>query len=427
MKRMKGIVLLFICFAWISVPASGVHQKTAPGPKPYRTGYLKVGDGHEIFYQLGGNPEGVPVMVLHGGPGGSCSPAMFHYFDLSHYKVILHDQRGSGKSRPRNRLEGNNTQALVRDIEALRLKLGLGKVILFGGSWGSTLALAYGETYPSHVSAIVLRGVFTATTAEINHFYHGGTAIFFPDVFEKLQKAVDRPKQLNYPQQLLDKLLSKDEKVRNAAARAWAGYEIRLVSISMTDRLTRQILDNIGPEGVYTFALMENWYMAHHCFLPEGELLKNAGRLAGIPVIMVQGRYDVICRPLAAWNLHKRLPGSKLWFAPMSGHSSHEPNIDRLLKKAMRELETIPAETVSGGDRKTVIGRIEKGADGWVLIVNPESRSRISYTLAGKLSKKAAALNGKTVTVSGVIIRTSPWSGQILNPRIQTLKKDVNK
>ncbi len=349
MNAMTKFLVISACLVWMGIPTQGASPASFQQLKPYRTGFLKVGDGHEIFYQLGGNPRGVPVMVLHGGPGGSCTPDMFHYFNLSHYNVVLHDQRGCGKSRPRNRLKGNRTQALVHDIEMLRQTLGLGKIILFGGSWGSTLALAYGETYPDHVSAIVLRGIFTATKDEIDHFYHGGTAAFFPDVYEKLQKTMDDPNRFNYPQQLLDKLLSKDESVRAGAARAWTGYELRLISLTMTDAKTERILDRIGPGGLYTFALMENWYMAHHCFLKEGQLLKNAGRLAGIPVIMVQGRYDVICRPLAAWRLHRCLPDSKLWFAPQSGHSSHEPNIDRLLKKAMKTLETIPLQAVGNG------------------------------------------------------------------------------
>jgi proline iminopeptidase len=325
----------------LTAACCSTHSAKEPttAPKPYKTGYLKVGQGQEIFYQLGGNPDGRSVMVLHGGPGGYCTPDMFQYFDLKKYNVILHDQRGCGQSHPKNDLTGNNTQSLVNDIEKLRTHFKLGKVVLFGGSWGSTLALAYAETYPDHVSGIILRGVFTATKAEIDQFYHGGTADHFPEVFARLQKAVDHPETLNYPQQLLDKLQSDDAAVRAAAARAWTGYEIRLVSLDMTDARTEEILDKIGPAGIYTFALMENWYMAHNCFLEEGQLLRDATRIADIPVIMVQGRYDVICLPRAAWNLHKVLPKSKLWFAADSGHSSHEPNITRLLKKAAAEFE----------------------------------------------------------------------------------------
>lgn len=332
------ILCAMLLLAAACSPTTSEKSPESPQPPmPYKIGYLKVDDPHEIYYQLGGNPEGTPVMMLHGGPGGSCGPYMFDYFDLDRWNVILHDQRGAGKSRPRNELTDNNTQALVRDIEALRNHLGLKKVVLFGGSWGSTLALAYAETYPENVSGIILRGVFTATRQEIDDFYHGGTAAFFPEAYERLQSIIPDPATLNYPQQLLELLQSEDPEIRRKAGYEWARYETRLVFLNLPDEKVDPLLEQYG-DATYTFSLMENWYMAHNCFLDDGQLLEHADRIAHIPTIIVHGRYDMVCRPRAAWALAKRLDNCRLWFVPASGHASNEPAMTEHLKRAAREL-----------------------------------------------------------------------------------------
>jgi proline iminopeptidase len=307
-----------------------------PEIKPYETGYLKVSGIHEIFYQLGGNPKGRPVMVLYGGPGGGRTPADFRYFNPAKFHIVLHDQRGCGLSKPLVELRENTTGNLVKDIEKLRSHLGLGKVILFGGSWGSTLALAYAETYPQNVSGMVLRGVFTATKGELDHYYHGGTAWFFPDAHEALLSCIGQPEKKNYASQLLERLRSGDPATRDRCARAWVKYEGKIAFLEMSDQTLDKVLQGMN---LYTISLLENYYMANACFLKEGQLLNDAGKLFDIPITIINGRYDSICPPLTAYRLHKRLPKSKLVIVERAGHAAWEPGIEAELLKAMREFE----------------------------------------------------------------------------------------
>jgi proline iminopeptidase len=285
----------------MAVNTAAVAQTTQPASQlrdyyppiePFKTGYLKVSDLHEIYYELCGNPAGIPVIVLHGGPGSGCYPSLRRYHDPAKYLIVLHDQRGSGRSKPKNELRENDTQNLVEDIEKLRTHLKLERVQLFGGSWGSTLALAYAQAYPQNVSSMVLRGVFTATKWEIDHFYHGPVAEYFPMVYERMQSALPNPEKKNYPKQFLAMLQSEDPQVRDRAARAWGGYESRIAAVGRTDADVENSLKSWDPYG---FSLIENYYMAHNCFLKEGELLGGGYKLADVPTIIVQGRYDVIC------------------------------------------------------------------------------------------------------------------------------------
>jgi len=307
-----------------------------PEIKPYQTGYLKVSSLHEVYYQVGGNPKGKPVMYLHGGPGGGCSAHDFRYFNPQKFNIVLHDQRGSSQSKPYGEIRENTTENLVEDIEKLRKHLRLDRVILFGGSWGTTLALAYAETYPQNVAGIVLRGVFTATRAEIDHYYHGGAAKFFPEVYRELAASLDHPDRNDYPAQLLAKLMSDDPAVRDRYARIWFRYEGGIALLKKSEEMIEAFLRGHNP---YAIALMENYYMANGCFLAEGQLLKNAGRLAAIPVVIINGRYDMICPPAAAYELHRSLPKSTLYIVPDAGHAAFEPGIQAELLKAMRGFE----------------------------------------------------------------------------------------
>jgi len=332
----KAIVLgWIICVCWPGSAARG--QERGGEPAPYRTGHLRVSAEHEIFFQLGGSAEAQPVMVLHGGPGAGCSPRDFGYFDLKKFHVVLHDQRGCGRSRPYGELRDNDTPHLVGDIEKLRRHLGLGKVLLFGGSWGSTLALAYAEAYPQNVAGMVLRGVFTARRGEIDHFYHGGAGKFFPEAFAALQESLDRPRDLDYPQQLLEKLRSADPAVRERATRAWVRYESKLAFLNISDADIEKWLKGYNP---FAFALLESHYMANRCFLEEGQLLNEAGRIADIPTVIVNGRYDVICPPATAYELHGKLKNSRLVIVDASGHSSAEAGIRDALLAAVRGFES---------------------------------------------------------------------------------------
>lgn len=302
-----------------------------PEIEPFETGRLKVSEIHELYYELSGNPEGIPVIGLHGGPGGSSSPWMRRLTDPSKFLVVLYDQRGAGKSTPSGDLRENDTGALVRDIDRLRDHLGLGKVVLFGGSWGTTLALAYAETHPENVSALVLRGVFTAARDEIDHFYHGGSAIHFPDAFADLLSALPDPERRPLPAYMLELIQGSEGEERLRYCRAWARYEATMATLQITDAFRERMKKWVEGEGVCTFSLFENHYMANGCFLEEGQLLKDAGRLAGIPTYIVQGRYDVICPPRTAWRLHRAIPGSTLVLADAAGHSGSEPETERAL------------------------------------------------------------------------------------------------
>lgn len=335
---LKKIFLL--SFALTLISSICLSQKLGgqlfPPIQPYETGYLKVSDIHRIFYQLGGNPEGKPIMVLHGGPGAGCDAGYFRYFNPEKFHIILHDQRGAGKSQPYAELKENTTMDLVEDIEKLRKHLGLGKVILFGGSWGSTLALAYAETYPENVDGMILRGIFTATKAEIDHFYHGGAGKFFPEVYEELASILDEPEKKNFPQQLLTKMQSPDSLTQDKYARAWARYEGKIAFLNMPDAQLEKILDR-WP--YLAFSVIENHYMAHGCFLEEGQLLNNTDKIAGIKTILINGRYDVICPPITAYQLHQKLKNSKLVIVERAGHSSSEPGIKKALLEAARTFE----------------------------------------------------------------------------------------
>jgi proline iminopeptidase len=224
----------------------------------------------------------------------------------------------------------------VEDVEKLRKHLGLDRVVLFGGSWGTTLALAYAETYPQNVAAIVLRGVFTATRSEIDHYYHGGAAKFFPEVHRELAASLDHPERHDYPAQLLAKLMSKDPAVRDRYARVWLRYEGGIALLRKSDEMIEGLLRRYDPFGI---ALMENYYMANGCFLEEGQLLQNAIRLADIPMVIINGRYDMICPPAAADQLHRVLPKSTLIIVPDAGHAASEPGTQAELIRAMRRFE----------------------------------------------------------------------------------------
>ena len=342
MRRSRGLCIPACIFLLASGGAAFGQAKSDentldlyPEIEPYQTGYLKVSDMHEIFYELCGNPEGKPVMILHGGPGGGCYPALRRYHDPEKYLIILHDQRGAGRSKPYGELRENTTPNLVEDIEKLRKHLKLGKVQVFGGSWGSTLGLAYAETYPGSVSSLVIRGVFAGTQAEIDHFYHGGVAYYYPEIYERLQAIMPHPERHDYPAQLLEMLRSEDPEIRNKASKGWAAYEMRVAQLEENDGHVAEMLQRWDP---YDFSLLENHYMVNRCFLKEGQLLENAGKLTGFPTFIVQGRYDVICPPITAYKMHQVIPGSKLIITEACGHSGGEPRTRTALIEITRKL-----------------------------------------------------------------------------------------
>jgi proline iminopeptidase len=307
-----------------------------PEIEPYESDYLKVSDIHEIYYELCGNNEGKPVFVLHGGPGSGCSPFMRRFFNPDRFLIVLHDQRGAKRSRPYAEIEENTTQHLVEDIERLRKHLGLEKIILFGGSWGATLGLAYAETYPENVSGAVLRGVFTATKDEIDHFYHGGASRFFPDIYDRLLAELPDPDRRPLPAYLLELIQCDDPAERKKYSMAWARYETKIAVLEISDEEVDQIYEEYDP---FSFALLENYYMANACFLEEGQLLRDTNKIRGIPFTIVNGRYDMVCPLRTAYVLHKKLPGSRLVIAESAGHWMGDRYVQQALLEAMKDFE----------------------------------------------------------------------------------------
>lgn len=334
---MRYVLTLLIVIASAAVTAQGEETPLWPEIEPFRSDHLEVSDIHQIYYELCGNPDGKPVFVLHGGPGGRCSPYMRRFFNPDRFLIVLHDQRGAGQSKPYAEIRENNTQNLVKDIERLRSHLGIDReMVLFGGSWGATLALAYAETHPQNVAGLVLRGVFTATDAEIDHFYHGGVRMYFPEVYDRLVNSLPNPDRRPIPGYLFELLESDDESVRDKYAYEWARYELRIASLDFPEDQVEEFLEDYNP---LAFSRLENYYMANRCFFEEGQLLRDADKIIDIPVVMVNGRYDVVCPPVTAYRLHEKLPESELILAEGSGHWMGEPAIQSALLEAMRRFE----------------------------------------------------------------------------------------
>ena len=344
-RNRVGVSFLFV-FLGLSILSlkgrckEGEEITLWPEIEPFYNNYLKVSDIHELYYELCGNPDGKPVFVLHGGPGSGCSPYYRQFFNPQKFLIVLHDQRGAGKSRPYADIRENTTQHLVEDIERLRKHLELEKIILFGGSWGTTLGLAYAEAYPDHVSGLVFRGVFTATQEEIDHFFHGGVRPFFPEIYDQFFGELRENDKRPLPEILLEKIQSEDPKVREKYSKLWTRYEFKVGALETEDDFIDDYLaaDDV-MDHIYSFALMENYYMANKCFLEEGQLLRDTDRIQDIPAIIVNGRYDMVCPTITAYRLHKKLPKSKLIIAEGAGHWMGDESVEKALLEAVQEFE----------------------------------------------------------------------------------------
>ena len=306
-----------------------------PEIEPYDHGMLDVGDGHRVYWELCGNPNGKPVVFLHGGPGGGCTPTQRRLFDPDKYRILLFDQRGCGRSTPNASLENNTTPDLVDDIERIRRKLGIGRWQLFGGSWGSTLALAYAEAYPERVTAMVLRGIFLLTRAELRWFYQDGCSWIYPEAFSEFQGLIPLDERGDMITAYHRRLTSDDPLVRLEAARAWSIWEGTTLSlIPEPDRVAR-----FGADAyALAFARIESHYFVNGGFLRrDGELLLEAHRLKGIPGVIVHGRYDVVTPIKNAMLLHQAWPDSELRAVADAGHAMTEPGIVHELIRATRK------------------------------------------------------------------------------------------
>lgn len=305
-----------------------------PPIEPFDQRMLDVGQGHRIYLEQSGNPDGVPVIVCHGGPGGGTSPAMRRYFDPSVYRIILFDQRGCGRSRPHASCEDNTTWHLVADMELIRELLEINSWMVFGGSWGATLALVYGQTHPDRVTHLILRGVFLMTQSELAWFYGGGAGKFWPETWEKFTALVPEDEHDDLIAAYHRRLFSGDREEEVRFGRAWSAWENALASV-----YSNGVSGESPGDYARAFARLENHYFSNGGFLHmDGQILANMGRIAHIPGVIVQGRYDMICPPQSAYDIHKQWPNSDLIMVRNAGHALSEPGISAELVKTMDQL-----------------------------------------------------------------------------------------
>ena len=302
-----------------------------PPVEPFDQRMIDMGDGHRVYMEQCGRADGVPVLVLHGGPGGGCSPAMRRYFDPEVFRVVLFDQRGCGRSRPHASVHANTTWDLVADIEVIRQALGIDRFILFGGSWGATLALVYALTHPDRVRHLVLRGVFLMTQAELDWFYGGGAAAFFPDLWARFVEPIPEPERHDLIGAYHRRLFSGNLAEETRLSRIWANWENALASVSHDGPLGESPADYARA-----FARLENHYFQNHGFLDgEGWILREKHRITHLPAAIVQGRYDMICPPISAWKLVEGWPKAQLQIVAHAGHALSEPGISEALVRVM--------------------------------------------------------------------------------------------
>ena len=303
-----------------------------PPIEPFNSGYMER-DGHQIYYEQCGNPNGKPAVFLHGGPGGGGSIAVRRFFNPEKYNIVIFDQRGCGRSKPHGCLENNTTWDLVDDIEALKNMLEINNWLVFGGSWGSTLSLAYSQTYPKSVSEMVLRGIFMLRKKELDWFYQEGASNIFPEAWEKFLEPIDIDQRNNLMAAYYKIFKSDDEEKKLSAAIAWSRWEGSTSSLSYNPDMANSFSD---PKFALAFALIENHYFVNKGFLEHENQLIEYGIdiIRNIPTTIVQGRYDIVCPITTAWELSKNWPEAKLIVAPSSGHTAFEKEITHELIKA---------------------------------------------------------------------------------------------
>ncbi len=302
-----------------------------PAIEPFDTGTLAVDDRHTLYYEQSGNPKGKPVVLLHGGPGGGCNPKMRCFHDPAKYRIVLFDQRGAGRSTPHADLVDNTTWHLVADIEALREHLGIEQWQVFGGSWGSTLALAYAQAHARRVSELVLRGIFMLRRWELEWFYQDGASRLFPEAWQHYIAAIPEAERADLIGAFHKRLTSSDEATRLDAARAWSVWEGATSFLHVDADFADSHAD---AEFALAFARIENHYFVNGGFFEvDDQLLRDAYRIVDIPGVIVHGRYDVVCPVQNAWDLHLAWPKAQLEITPASGHSAFEvENIDALVR-----------------------------------------------------------------------------------------------
>ena len=305
-----------------------------PPIEPYETGTLDVGDGHSVYYERCGTKGAKPAVFLHGGPGGGCAPEHRRQFDPELYDVLLFDQRGCGRSTPNASLEANTTWHLVADIERLREEMGVDKWLVFGGSWGSTLALAYAETHPERVSELVVRGIYTCTRPELDWFYQFGVSEMFPEKWEKFASLIPQEERGDILAAYHRRLTGDDRDLQIAAARAWSLWEGETITLLPSPKLQAQHDD---PDFALAFARIETHYFINGAWLEPDQLVRDSGRLKSIPGTIVHGRYDMPCAARYAYRLHQAWPEADFRLVEGAGHAYSEPGIlDQLIRATDR-------------------------------------------------------------------------------------------
>lgn len=310
-----------------------------PPIEPRHTGFLQVSEQHTLYVEESGNPNGKPVIFLHGGPGGGSIPLYRQFFNPQHWRIILFDQRGCGKSKPHAELEENTTWHLVADIEKIREHFGVDRWVVFGGSWGSTLAIAYAQTHPERCLGLILRGIFTLRPEEIQWFYQSGASYLYPDAWETYLAPIPPEERDNLLAAYYRRLTDTDRSIQMEAARAWSIWE------ASTSKLIpdKNLVDRFGEESfAIAFARIEcHYFMNGGFFETPDQLLANAHKLKSIPGVIVQGRYDVVCPMKTAWDLHKTWPEAEFIVVDDAGHSATEPGIVDALIKASDRFESL--------------------------------------------------------------------------------------
>ncbi|MGE0705840.1 MAG: prolyl aminopeptidase, partial [Vicinamibacterales bacterium] len=298
--------------------------------EPRESGFLDSPDGHRVYYEWSGNPAGEPVLFLHGGPGSSCKPDHRRYFDPAFYRIVLFDQRGCGRSEPSGALRGNSTPDLVADIERIRERLGVARWILFGGSWGSALALAYAQAHPARVRRMILRGIFLASRSELD-WYFVGLRQFLPESWERLYEGCE-PGDWDALLRIFDaRLHDVDIAAAMAAAARWNAYEAAIMSIGQAPSV-----ETASPPDASALARarVQVRYLLNGCYLDDGQLLREIGRVAHIPAVLLHGRQDFVCPPITAHALARAWPAARLTILPRAGHASSHPDLERALVAA---------------------------------------------------------------------------------------------
>lgn len=323
----------------LSKESQGLNRVLYPSIEPYSSGFLKVSDLHTLYWEQSGNPSGHPVVFLHGGPGAGTSANNRRFFDPEFYRIILFDQRGAGKSTPHACLEENTTWDLVNDIEKLREHLEVPEWQVFGGSWGSTLALAYSQSYPDKVTGIILRGIFLLRKKELDWFYEGGATAIFPDAWEPFRDFIPENERNCFIEAYHKRLNSNDVDVKVMAAKIWTTWELMTAHLVQNQENVKK-----GEDDNFSlaFARIENHYFVNKGFLPsDSYLLDNVDKIRHIKTVIVQGRYDVCCPMMSAWDLHKSWPEAEFKVVPDAGHSANEVGIAAELVSANEKFKNI--------------------------------------------------------------------------------------